>query len=388
MDPWQWIETELLRLDQAGLLRHRQVRQSCQQAHIRLGEKWLVNFSSNDYLGLAAPLGRYAAQLVEEGWGSGASGLISGYSSAHQELEHLLAEWEQAEAALVFSSGYAANTGMISALAGRGDVVLSDERNHASIIDGCRLSRAEVRIYRHADPEHLEEQLKTAGGYRRRLIVSDSVFSMDGDVAPLEAIAELAERYGAMVLIDEAHATGVFGTEGRGAVHRAGLNERLKVRVGTLSKALGGIGGFVVGPERVIQWAVQRARSYFFSTALPDLAVRIACRAVSWVRQAEPARQHLWQLAARLRSGLQQMGWDLGRSSSQIVPVLIGDPATTMDYAQRLRHAGFLVPGIRPPSVPPGESLLRISLSAAHSHKDIDRLLEAMSRLEVPVRPT
>jgi 7-keto-8-aminopelargonate synthetase-like enzyme len=153
-----------------------------------------------------------------------------------------------------------------------------------------------------------------------------------------------------------------------------------------LSKALGGIGGFVVGPERVIRWAVQRARSYFFSTALPDLAVRVACQAVQWARHAEPARQHLWQLAARLRSGLQQMGWNLGRSNSHIVPVLIGDPATTMTYADRLRQAGLFVPGIRPPSVPPGESLLRISLSAAHSHEDIDRLLDAMSRLDVPVQ--
>ncbi len=384
MDPWQWITTELAQWERAGLLRHRRLRASPQGARVLLDGQWVVNFGSNDYLGLAAELSSYAATLTHSGWGSGASALVSGYSEAHQRLESSLADWEGAEAAVVFSSGYAANVGMISALVGRGDVVLSDERNHASIIDGCRLSRADVAVYRHADADHLEQLLRQAAAYRRRLIVSDSVFSMDGDLAPLVALADIAERYEAMLLVDEAHATGVFGPTGAGAVHQLGLAGRIAVRVGTLSKALGGIGGFVVGPSDVVRWAVQRARSYFFSTAVPDWVATVACRAVERARTAERARQHLWQLVDRLRSALQSMGWNLGHSSSQIIPIIIGDPATTMSYAERLRRAGLFVPGIRPPSVPVGQSLLRISLTAGHSFEDVDRLIDALSELEVP----
>lgn len=239
--PLHWIEEELASLDRQSLCRRLATRQGKQATEIELGGRKLVNFGSNDYLALAAdPRLTDAAfgAAQEEGWGSGASPLVTGHGRAHGRLEERLAEFEHAEAALVFSSGFAANAGTIAALVGPGDVVLSDRKNHASIWDGCRLSRADVRAFGHADCDQLEQLLEKSGRYGRRLIVTDGLFSMDGDVAPLAEVADLAERFGAMLLVDEAHATGVFGSQGRGTIEQAGLEGRVHVRVGTLSKAL------------------------------------------------------------------------------------------------------------------------------------------------------
>ncbi|NQT11194.1 MAG: 8-amino-7-oxononanoate synthase, partial [Planctomycetes bacterium] len=279
----QWIDDELAALDRQDLCRRLATREGKQTTQIDLDGGKLVNFGSNDYLALAADprLAHAASEAAhEEGWGSGASPLVTGHGPAHRRLEERLAEFEDAEAALVFSSGFAANAGTIAALVGPGDVVFSDRTNHASIWDGCRLSRADVRTFRHADCRQLAQLLEKSHGRRRRLIVTDSVFSMDGDVAPLAELTDLAERFDAMLLVDEAHATGVFGPHGRGAAEQAGLEGRVHVRVGTLSKALGSVGGFVVGSRSLIDWLVNRARPYVFSTAPPGAAAAAATAAL------------------------------------------------------------------------------------------------------------
>ena len=271
--------------------------------------------------------------------------------------------------------------GTITALVRPGDTLFSDAKNHASIIDGCRLSGATISIYRHADMDHLAQLLKTAATNSRRLIVTDGLFSMDGDVPPLAQIAELADRYNAMLMVDEAHATGVLGPGGRGASEVCGVEDRVDVRVGTISKALGSLGGFVVGSQRLIDWLVNRSRSYIFSTAAPPAAVAAGLAALSIV-QSEPARRkQLLKRAAALRERLQTAGLNTGTSQSQIIPVIVGDPQRTMSCAAELRRRGLLVPGIRPPSVPAGESLLRISLSASHTDEQIDTLAECLTDL-------
>ena len=280
-------------LDAAGLRRQRSVREGPQGiASIRWGGRTLVNFGSNDYLGLAARgLCQAVCQTIEEvGWGSGASPLITGRGAVHDALEQALARFEGTESALLFSSGYAANLGTIAALAGKGDAVYLDAKNHASIIDGCRLSGARLQVYPHADAGFLQRCLARRDDFRRRLIVTDSLFSMDGDFAPLADLAELAEQYGAMLMVDEAHATGVFGRSGRGLCEELGVENGVHVRIGTLSKALGSMGGFVAGSARLIEWLVNRARPYIFSTAPPEAMAAAALEALDVVTR-EPHRR-------------------------------------------------------------------------------------------------
>ena len=381
-----WIADELAALDDAGLRRSLARRETAQGAVTEVDGRTLVNFSSNDYLGLAAdPRVVQAAQQAAGGggWGAGASPLITGRSSLHAELETRLAAFEQTEAALLFPSGFAANAGTIPALVDEGDAIFGDARNHASIIDGCRLSRARRFIYPHNDADALEQLLKSSGTFRRRLIVTDSLFSMDGDVAPIDRLAELADRYDAMLLVDEAHATGVFGPGGRGLVSHFAecdplVESRVAVRVGTLSKALGSSGGFVAGSQQLIDWLANKARSYVFSTASPAAVAAAGIAALDAIA-ADPTRgASLLQTAATLRERLAEQGWDTVASTSQIVPLLVGDPNATMALAAKLREAGLHVPGIRPPSVPAGESLLRISLCAGHRQQHLDRLLEVL----------
>ena len=355
-----------------------------QAAHVTIDGAELVNFGSNDYLGLAADprLAAAAAEAAdEEGWGSGASPLISGRSRAHARLEEALARFEGAEAAMVFPSGFAANAGTIAALAGPGDVVFADRKNHASLVDGCRLSRADVRVYPHGDWQQLGRLLARTDGDGRRLIVTDSLFSMDGDLAPLVKLADVAERYGAMLLIDEAHATGVFGREGRGVAEQLGVEDRVHVRVGTLSKALGSAGGFVVGCRSLIEWFIHRARPYVFSTAGPPAAAAAALAALEIVQNEPHRRERLLERAEELCAALCAQGWDVGDSISQIIPVIVGTPGRAVELAAALRERGLFVPAVRPPTVPDGESCLRISLGFAHTPEMIDRLLVAMAEL-------
>jgi 8-amino-7-oxononanoate synthase len=343
-----------------------------------------VNFGSNDYLALAADP-RLAAAAAEAclaaGTGAGASPLVTGRAAAHERLETELAAFEGTQRAVVFSSGYAANVGTIAALAGRGDAIYSDRKNHASLIDGCRLSRARVYTYPHGDWRALEGLLAASEAYARRLIVSESVFSMDGDVAPLVELAGLAERFGCMLLVDEAHATGVFGPLGRGVCEQLGIEPRVDARIGTLSKALGCAGGFVAGSERLARWLVNRARPYVFSTALPPAICAAAVAALSIVRDEPRRRTALVARAAALADRLRAEGWKVGPTASQIIPLIVGDAISATRLARQLASRGMLVPAIRPPSVPEGESLVRVSLTAAHTEAMIDQLCAALESL-------
>ncbi len=379
----EWIDAELADLETHGLRRRLADRVGAQGAEVRWAGRRLVNFSSNDYLGLAAdPRLTQAVQAVleEQGWGAGASPLISGHSDLHRQLEERLAKFEQAEAALVFPSGFAANAGTIAALVGPGDVVFTDRKNHASLLDGCRLSRADVKVFPHADAERLDHLLQRDSEHGRRLIVTDSLFSMDGDVAPLGQLVEVAQRHGAMLMIDEAHATAVFGVSGRGVAEAQGVEANIPIRVGTLSKALGSHGGYVVGERRLIEWLVNRARPYVFSTAAPA-AVAAASLAALDVVVAEPERRTmLLDRAAELRCRLAEQGWNVGTSGSQILPVVVGQAETAVCLSNALREEGLFVPAIRPPTVPKGEACLRISLCYGHSPEMIDRLVTVLGK--------
>jgi len=378
----EWIARRLAELDEAHLKRALAERTGAQIAgHVTIDGRSYLNFSSNDYLALASDprLGEVVARAVADtGWGSGASPLVTGRATLHAQLESELARFEGTEATLLFASGFAANTGTIAALVGKDDSVFSDAKNHASIIDGCRLSGANVFVYRHGDVENLSELLKEVGERGRRLIVTDSLFSMDGDLAPLAELAELAERHAAMLMVDEAHATGVFGERGRGVAELLGVEEAVDVRVGTLSKALGSVGGFVAGSQNLIDWLANRARSFVFSTAMPEAVCAASLEAIRIVRDEPQRRRKLLDKAAVLRERVTANGWNVGASQSQVIPVFIGDPAATIEMSAKLRARGLLVPGIRPPSVPEGESLLRISVSYAHSDEDIQQLCDKL----------
>lgn len=381
-----WLDSALAGLDAQSLRRELRVRASTQAAEVTIDGVRLVNFGANDYLGLAADrrLAEAAQRAIEEvGCGSGASPLVSGRSRVHAELERVVARLEGTEAALVFPSGFAANAGAIPALVGEGDCILADANNHASLIDGCRLSKAERFIYPHSDWRSLAALLAETARYRRRLIVTDSLFSMDGDFAPLAEIGRLAAEHEAMLLVDEAHATGVWGAEGRGVVeHLASatpqLEQQVAIRLGTFSKALGTCGGFVAGPQPLIDWLANTARSYVFSTAGAAATAAAATAAIGIVQSEPERRVELRERAQRLRAELSSRGWDLAGSASQIIPVVIGDAARTMQLATQLRERGLYVPGIRPPTVAEGSSRLRISLSWLHTQEHIGRLLDAL----------
>ncbi len=385
--PLAWIDRELAALDEQGLRRHLATRTGQQAARVVIDGRELVNFGSNDYLALAADprlAGAVAQATRSQGWGSGASPLISGYAQQHRQLEQRLAQFEGTEAALVFSSGFAANVGTVAALVGPGDVVFADRKNHASLLDGCRLSRADVKVYPHGDCRRLAELLAKAGDYGRRLIATDGLFSMDGDLAPLDELAEVARRHDAMLLVDEAHATGVFGRNGRGVAEHFGVEDRVDVRIGTLSKALGSVGGFVAGSRPLIEWLVNRARPYVFSTAGPSAAAAAAVAALEIVSHQPGRRETLLARAGSLRKQLkaQEKGFNLGNSSSQIIPLIVGDTDRAVQLAAGLRDRGLLVPAIRPPTVPQGEACLRISLTSGHTEQMVGTLLEALGDLE------
>ena len=381
--PLAWIDRELDDRQRQGLRRRLLDRAGAQGVHIEIDGRELANFGSNDYLSLAADrrLSRAAGQAIEqEGWGSGASPLITGHGRLHRRLEERLARFEKTEAALVFSSGFAANAGTVAALVGPGDVVYCDRKNHASLMDGCRLSRADVRPYPHCDWRSLQQLLSKAGGHRRRLIVTDGLFSMDGDLAPLEELAQVARRHDAMLLVDEAHATGVFGPGGRGTVEAAGVEADVHVRVGTLSKALGSMGGFVAGSRSLIEWLVNSARPYVFSTAPPAALAAAALAALDIVEQEPGQREQLLDRARILRARLVSQGWHVGDSASQIIPIVVGEADRAMKLSATLRERGHFAPAIRPPTVPRGESCLRISLTTGHTEEMIEELLSALAK--------
>ncbi|AXQ31616.1 8-amino-7-oxononanoate synthase [Solimonas sp. K1W22B-7] len=380
MDARLRVELEALR--QRALYRTRRVIEGAHGVTITVNGRECLNFCSNDYLGLAAdPRVAAAAKAALDagGTGSGAAALISGYNREHQALEEELADFLGRPRALLFSSGWAANLGVIRALAGRGDSVIADELNHASLIDGGRLSGAQYLRANHVDLNSWAVALVAADG-EQRLAVTDSVFSMDGDLAPLPQLAQLCATRNATLMVDDAHGFGVLGEHGEGAVNAAGLSvDEVPVYVATLGKSLGCSGAFVAGSEMLIEYLVQRARTWVFSTAPPPAIAAAARRALRIVRDEPEHRQRLQDNVRRFRAGARQLGIPLSESETPIQPLLMGQEQRALDLSQRLFDRGYWVAAIRPPTVPHGTSRLRITFSAAHTAEQIDGLLEGLA---------
>jgi len=379
-----FLQKELDDLSEQGLYRSLRCVDGEQGPTLLLNGREVINFSSNNYLGLANHpfLCAAAKQAIDRyGCGSAASRLISGNMTLHEELEAKLARFKSTEAALVFNSGFQANIGILSTLTGAGDVIVSDALNHASIIDGCRLSKAKTIVYAHTDLNELEAALKQAAAARRRLIVTETIFSMDGDEAPLLEIVELAEKYHAMVMVDEAHGTGVCGSNGAGVVAKLGLSSRVAVQMGTLGKALGGFGAYVAGSRALCDLLINRCRSFIFTTSLPPAVMAMALAALDLV-QSEPHRRDALRLQCRqLKLGLSRLGFELGRSESPILPLIVGDASRCMTLSAALLAHGVFAQGIRPPTVPPGTSRLRITVMATHSDEQIARALQVFEEV-------
>lgn len=380
----EWIEDDLQKIRDAGLFRSRRTFKPLPGGRCILDGQTLINLSSNDYLDLAHDPRLIAAAtsaLSEMGVGARASALVSGRTEWHEELETQLAQFEGTESAILFPSGYAANLGVVSALATEQDTVFCDRMNHASLIDGCRLSGARLRVYRNGRLGRLRRELEKASTDGKRIIVTDSVFSMDGNQAPLIRLCELAEEYRAILVIDEAHGTGVWGASGRGLAEECGVEERVTVRIGTLSKAVGAMGGFVAGSSELIDWLWNRVRTQIYSTALPPAICAAACQSLEII-QAEPDRRRvLHDQSEFLRNELQHRTLvSIPPASGPIIPIILKDPDVTMQVAAELQEAGFLVGAIRPPTVPEGTSRLRISITCAHQRDDLERFLKALDR--------
>lgn len=366
---------ELDALESSALKRGLRMLSSGHDTTVECDGRRMLMLASNNYLGLAShPALREAAEraLARYGTGAGASRLIAGSLAPLHRLEEHLARFKGTEAALVFGSGFLANIGTISALVKAGDVVLSDELNHASMIDGCRLSRATIRIYKHRDTAHLESQLQESRGARRRLIVTDTVFSMDGDFAPLERIVELARRYEAAVMVDEAHAVGVVGPNGAGLAAKFAFQNEIDAHVGTLSKAIGAYGAYVAGSRALIDVLVNRARSFIYSTALPPAIAAAADAALSLIETQPGLIDRLWDNGRYLRDGLVCAGLNVAPSDTPILPVMVGEPEPALRFAGALLARGIYVIAIRPPTVPAGTARLRVTPTAAMGRQEID----------------
>ena len=378
--PFSALAAELAELGNRNLSRTRRVLESPQGAHVRVDGRDYVAFCSNDYLGLAAHpelIEAVRAGAARHGVGAGASHLLSGHTAAHRELEARLAEFVALPRALLFSAGYLANIGVVTALVARGDAVFADRLNHASLNDAALLSRADFRRYPHLDLGALERLLR-ASRARRKLIVTDAVFSMDGDIAPVPALVSLAERYGAWLLLDDAHGFGVLGPQGRGTLaHFRGASPRV-IYMATLGKAAGVFGAFVAGEATAIETLVQRARAYIYTTATPPLLAAAILKSLDLIRDGDGRRQRLRQCIALLQERMKSGRRRLGASSTAIQPLLVGDAGEAVALSELLARAGLLVPAIRPPTVPRGTARLRISLSAAHEAEDVERLAAAL----------
>lgn len=376
------LAEELHALDQAQLRRVRRTVEAVRGAHLRVEGRDLLAFCGNDYLGLSQhPSVMEAARQAVGQWGVGAtaSPLVCGHSASHEALEQELAQFLGVARALYFPSGFTANVGLVPTLVGRGDAVFCDALNHASLIDGTRLSRAQICIYPHADLVALADRLEQTPA-RRKLIVTDAVFSMDGDVADVAALLQLAERHDALLLVDDAHGFGVLGATGRGVAEHAGVQSERLITMGTLSKAAGSAGAFVAGDARVVEWVLQRARSYIFATTAPAMVTEALRASLRVIAHEGWRRERLRKHAARLQAALatQPQVGRLLKSLTPIQPLIVGDNALALERMAGLLEQGIWVPAIRPPTVPAGTARLRISLSAAHSDADIERLIFAL----------
>ncbi|NUL82262.1 MAG: glycine C-acetyltransferase [Armatimonadetes bacterium] len=384
-----WLGEQLDSLKAQNLYKAPLSLESPQGARVKMGGRWLVNLASNNYLGLANdPRLKTAAIAAVQEWGAGAGAVrwIGGTNALCDQLEASLAEFKKTEAVLVFQSGFSANSGAIPACFGDGDVIISDELNHASIIDGVRLSGAAYRksegyVYAHKDCNQLEAILKRCGDFRKRLIVTDGVFSMDGDIAPLPDIVSLAEKYDAAVMVDDAHASGVLGEHGSGSTNHFGLYGRVDIQLGTLSKALGVVGGYIAGSERLKQWLINRGRPYLFSTALPPAAIGALLESVRILKTDPAPMEKLWANTRRWKADLAGLGFDTMGSETPITPVFVGDEEKTQTMERRLREEGVFALGILYPTVAKGKARIRTMPSAMHEPKDLDDALAAFEKV-------
>ncbi|MCC6731298.1 MAG: glycine C-acetyltransferase [Chthonomonadales bacterium] len=381
-----WLDERLAELKEQHLYKPLVEVQSPQGGRITVDGRRVVNLSSNNYLGLANhPKLKEAAIRAVRDWGAGAGAVrtIVGTMSLHEELERRLAGFKHVEAAIVFQSGFTANAGAIPAVVTRDDAIISDELNHASIIDGCRLTGLPAQqrpVYKHRDMASLEEVLKAVQGYRKRLIITDGVFSMDGDIAPLPDIAALAERYDAAVMVDDAHGSGVLGG-GRGTAYHFGVHSRIDIQLGTLSKAVGAMGGYIAGSARLINWLTQRARPFLFSTAHPPAVVAAAIAAIDLMESDPSLTERLWENTRYWQSGLRAMGLDLGPTETPITPIMVGDEGKALELQRGLFEEGVLALAIVFPTVARGKSRVRTMPNASHDRAELDEALEAVRRV-------
>jgi glycine C-acetyltransferase len=379
-----WIQTEIESLKATGLYNHIRTIDSPMDGWVTINGRSLLNFCANNYLGLANhPRIRQAAQRAIDEYGVGPAAVrsIAGTMTPHIALEEKLAAFKGAEACITLQSGFTANLATIPALVGRGDVIFSDELNHASIIDGCRLSRAQVIRYAHNDVEDLRRQIAANKEYGRRLIITDGVFSMDGDIAPLDKICDIANEEGIMLMVDDAHGEGVLGRNGRGIVDHFGLHGRVDVEVGTLSKAFGVVGGLVAGRKSIVEWLRQRGRPFLFSSAMtvPDTA---AClEAVNILEESSELVDRLWANAAIFQEGMKALGFDTGHSQTPITPVMLGEAKLAQTFSHRLFEEGVFAMAISYPTVPQGKARIRVMNSAAHTNSDIEMALDTFGRV-------
>ena len=383
--PLSYLTDQLNQWRQEGTYQRLRVLQSESAAESRFDGKTVINLASNNYLGLTThPKLREAALEATRkyGVGSGAVRTISGTMSLHMQLEERIATFKNVEACVVFQSGFAANAGTVSAILGQEDHIISDELNHASIIDGCRLSRAKIHVFPHKDvaaAEHILSEL--AGSAGRKLLISDGVFSMDGDIGPLPGLVAAAEKYGAIMMVDDAHASGVLGRNGRGTIDHFQVHGRVHVQVGTLSKAIGVLGGYVCGSRDLIEFLYHRARPFLFSTSHPP-AVAASCLAAFDVLEQEPARiQALWDNTKYFKAGLTSAGFDTGVSETPITPVIVGEAKLAHDLSRALFEQGVLATGIGFPTVPKGKARVRTIVTATHTRAELDRAMEAFCRV-------
>jgi glycine C-acetyltransferase len=380
-----YLKEQLAELEAQGLAIHPRTLEGPTGARARFDGRDVINLASNNYLGLAnhprmnAAAAKAAAEL---GAGSGAVRSIAGTMTLHRELERRFADFKHAPDALMFQSGFTANAGTVAAILGKEDVIVSDRLNHASIIDGARLSRAEIKVFEHRDAEHAEALLaETAHPGRRQLLVTDGVFSMDGDIAPLPDLVEVAERRGAIMMIDDAHASGVLGTGGAGTVDHFGLHGRVDIQVGTLSKAIGVLGGFIAGPTELIEWLVNRGRPFLFSTSAPPAAVAACIEALDIIHDEPERLERLWDNTRAFKAGLHDLGYDTGASETPITPVITKDEEATQTFARRLFEEGVFTPAIVFPTVAKGAARVRTIVTADHTPHDLTEALDTFGRV-------
>src|SRR6266545_744355 len=381
-----YLKQRLAELDQQGLLLQPRTLEGPTGARARFDGRDVINLASNNYLGLAShPRMNAAASKAasELGAGTGAVRTIAGSMTLHRELERRFAAFKHAEDALMFQSGFTANAGTVAAILGQQDVIVSDRLNHASIIDGARLSRAEIKVFEHKDADHADALLRQSKAEgRRQLLVTDGVFSMDGDIAPLPALVEVAERHGAIMMIDDAHASGVLGTGGAGTVAHFGLDpKRVDVQVGTLSKAIGVLGGFIAGPPHLIEWLVNRGRPFLFSTSAPPAVAAVFFPAVDGIRDEPERIDRLWSNTSFFKKGLHGLGFATGASETPITPVIAGEETKAVQLSRLLWHEGVFTPAIVYPTVAKGQARVRTIVSADHTEEDLADALDAFERV-------